>query len=404
MPENLIEAPDADAFWPDGAPVVEPDSMNGHNSEYIPRSGESVAPPENMGTRIEINDLLNFEPEKDHDSVLGNRYLCKGGSCVIVAQTSAGKSSVGMQMAVLFAIGLPFFGLKPRKPLRSLIVQAENDLGDTAEMLQGVLAGLELITGDLETDKALVEILRKNLIIIRDQTHIGSNFSTYAAKLVELHKPDLFWIDPMLSFFGDDINDQKAMSQFLRAELNPISEKTGIIWMLLHHTGKPSKDASKTQKSWSSRDFSYMGLGSSELSNWARAIICLMATSEDEFRMIFAKRGIRAGIMDGNMPATELHLAHSTDHICWRHIPKPKDAEEMEEPLAIFAKGCFSVGRPMTASEIVKRAAEKLQRGVRTCWKLWDSGDGPLASLFVGDGSGKFFPKGSSESSAPYKD
>ena len=401
MPENLIEAPDADAFWPDGAPVVEPDSMNGHNSEYIPRSGESVAPPENMGTRIEINDLLNFEPEKDHDSVLGNRYLCKGGSCVIVAQTSAGKSSVGMQMAVLFAIGLPFFGLKPRKPLRSLIVQAENDLGDTAEMLQGVLAGLELITGDLETDKALVEILRKNLIIIRDQTHIGSNFSTYAAKLVELHKPDLFWIDPMLSFYGDDINDQKAMSQFLRAELNPISEKTGIIWMLLHHTGKPSKDASKTQKSWSSRDFSYMGIGSSELSNWARAIICLMATSEDEFRMIFAKRGTRAGVVVGSTPTTELHLAYSTDHICWRHIPKPKDAEEMEEPIALYARTCNS---PMTATQIVKGAANHLQRGARTCWKLWDSGEGPLGSLFMPNGTGKFILKSTPKTTSYDKD
>lgn len=335
-----------------------------------------------MGQRIEIKDLLRFVPSEDKDSVIGRRYLCRGGSCVIVAQTSAGKSSLGMQMAVIFALGLPFFGLKPARPLKSVIVQAENDAGDTAEMLQGVLLGLELITGNIEDDKALVAVLEKNLIIIRDQTHVGQSFSGYAEKLVELHSPDLFWIDPLLSFYGDDINDQRAMSNFLRAELNPISERTGVIWMMLHHTGKPAKDAAKTQKHWSARDFSYMGVGSSELSNWARAIICLTATSEDEFRMIFAKRGWRAAIMDGATPVTELHLAYSSDHICWRQIPKPKEDEAMDSSIVAFVKS-LEGHDPLTASQIVKLAAEKLQRGVRTCWRMWDSGNGELAKSFL---------------------
>jgi len=305
-----------------------------------------------LGRRITIKDLLSFVPSDDGTNVLGNRYLCKGGSCVIVAQTAAGKSSLGMQMQVCFSLGLPFFGLKPVRPLKQIYLQAENDTGDTAEMFQGVLAGMGLIPDpkDTEAISALVKRLEENLIIIRDQTHVGHSFSAYAKKLVEIHKPDLFWIDPMLSFYGDDINDQSAMSNFLRAQLNPISESTGVIWMLLHHTGKPSKDAAKTQKNWSARDFSYMGIGSSELSNWARAIICLTATSEDEFRMIFAKRGWRAGLMSGDTPVTELHPAYSTDHICWRQIPKPKEDEEMTDEFMAFA---LKLERPMKASAIV---------------------------------------------------
>ncbi len=357
-----------------------------------------------MGKRIEIDDLLSFVPKEDKDSIIGNRYLCRGGSCVIVAQTSAGKSSLGMQMAIMFALGLPFHGMRPRKPLRSLIVQAENDIGDTAEMFQGVLLGLGLVSESTpEDNNALIKVLKKNLIIIRDQTHIGSGFSEYANKLVELHKPDLFWIDPMLSFFGDDINDQKAMSQFLRAELNPISERTGIIWMLLHHTGKPAKDASKTQKSWSSRDFSYMGLGSSELSNWARAIICLTATGEDEFRMIFAKRGWRAGVVDEKgHPTTELHLAYSSDHICWKSIPKPQEGDQLDNTLFSFAKTL--VGESLSASEIVHRAADALQRGERTVWKLWDSGSGPLGRLFKSDGLNRFTPLSTTPARSSVKD
>lgn len=402
MTKELLDAPEpeSDALWSNGEPVTEPPESHTRNgtSEYLPTDGERIALPESMGTRITIDAMLAFVPEEDNASVIGKRYLCRGGSCAIVAQTSAGKSSLGMQMAVMFALGMDFFGMKPARPLKSIIVQAENDLGDTAEMFQGILRGMGLITlEDVESGKKLILALTENLIIIRDQTHIGMNFPTYAAKLVEEHKPDLFWIDPMLSFFGDDINDQKAMSQFLRAELNPISERTGIIWMMLHHTGKPHKDAAKSQKNWSSRDFSYMGIGSSELSNWARAIICLTATGEDEFRMIFAKRGWRAGVLDDDgSPATELHLAYSTDHICWRRIPKPKEDDDMEDLFVAFSK---TVTRPLNPTTIVRRAAKDFKRGERTVWKMWGSGDGVLGKLFISDGSGLWMPKTSPVSS-----
>jgi len=394
---RAVPIPEETEIWPDGTPVCE---ENG-NGEYL--AGEDEKPAkESMGTRITIKELLSFVPAEDGSTVLGNRYLCKGGSCVIIAQTAAGKSSLGMQMAVCFAIGIPFFGLKPKRPLKSVYIQAENDPGDTAEMFQGVLAGMGLVPDpfDEEAIAHLVGILEKNLIIIRDQTHVGPGFAAYARKLVEEHHPDLFWIDPMLSFYGDDINDQKAMSRFLRASLNPISEETGIVWMLLHHTGKPSKDAAKTQKNWSSRDFSYMGIGSSELSNWARAIICLTATSEDEFRMIFAKRGWRAGLMDGQTPVSELNLAYSTDHICWRQIPKPKATEEMEEQIMAFS---ILVTEPMKASAIVRWASEHLKRGSRTCWSLWDSGNGQMGKYFVCDDKGLYQCRKLQEN-VPYRD
>lgn len=400
MSAKLKEAPipeDLEAeTWADGTPI-----MGNTNGEYLPTDNEQQ-PAESMGTRITIKELLTFVPEEDKSTVLGNRYLCKGGSCVIVAQTSAGKSSLGMQMAICFALGIPFFGLKPKKPLRSFYLQAENDVGDAAEMFQGVIQGMGLVPDpeDKEATEYLVKMLEKNLIIWRDQTHVGPGFSAYARKMVEDHKPDLFWIDPMLSFFGDDINDQKAMSRFLRANLNPISEETGIVWMLLHHTGKPSKDAAKTQKGWSSRDFSYMGIGSSELSNWARAIMCLTSTSEDEFRLIFAKRGWRAGIMDGTTPVTELNLAYSTDHICWRQIPKPKDVEEMTDQIMAFA---MTITEPTKATNIVKEASQVLKRGVRTCWTMWGSGEGPLGKYFVGDERGLFRCRKGQEN-VPYKD
>ena len=342
-----------------------------------------------MGQVITMRDLLSFVPAEDENSVLGDRYLCRGGSCAIVAETSAGKSALGMQMAICFALGMDFFGLKPVRALKSIIVQAENDIGDTAEMFQGVLLGMGLVDpADPKGQADIISRLEKNLIIIRDQTHIGMDFASYASKLVEIHQPDIFWIDPMLSFYGDDINDQKAMSSFLRAQLNPISERTGIIWMLLHHTGKPAKDAKKSQSSWNSRDFNYLGIGSSELSNWARAIITVVSQGEDEFKVVFAKRGWRAKVKDdGGNPTSELHLAHSSGHICWKRIPKPKDVEDMEELFTAFAR---TISGSLKSSEIVRRAAAEMQRGERTVWKFWESGNGPLGVHFIQAEDGKW--------------
>ena len=68
---------------------------------------------------------------------------------MIVGQSGIGKSSFAMQMAINWALGKATFGIAPECPLRSLIVQAENDRGDIAEMLQGkVLTGLGIKSTD----------------------------------------------------------------------------------------------------------------------------------------------------------------------------------------------------------------------------------------------------------------
>lgn len=355
-----------------------------------------------LGSRMEIDDLISFVPSDDKDSILGKRYLCRGGSCVIVGSTSAGKSSLGLQKAALWAVGASFFGLRPARPLRSLFIQAENDLGDMAEMVQGILLGTGLfVPGNDDHNRELGRQLRENLIIKRDQTHTGSNFGPFVRSLIEIHQPDLVWVDPMLSFFGDDVNNQQAMTRFLRGDLNPISEQTGIIWMLLHHTGKPDKNAKDNQKNWTSRDFAYLGIGSSELSNWARAIITMSNAGEDEFRVVFAKRGWRSGVTDesGN-PTTDLYLAHSGDMICWKRIPKPLPGNKMQDACTAFAA---TLQAPMRSSDIVKLAAKKLKRGERTLWNFWDSGEGVLGQLFNKTTDGLWIPK-KAVSTKPYKD
>lgn len=88
---------------------------------------EAQIQAEAIGDRILLSELAEFDAENDPDNILGNRWLCKGGSCLFVGQSGIGKSSLCMQMSMNWALGRTTFGIRPERPLKSLIVQAEND-------------------------------------------------------------------------------------------------------------------------------------------------------------------------------------------------------------------------------------------------------------------------------------
>lgn len=279
-----------------------------------------------IGTTVRIEDLEKFDPENDPNRLLGARWLCKGGSALLVGPSGVGKSSLTMQFACLLATGAPFFGIPVVRPLKVLVVQAENDEGDLAEMLAGVREGLNL---DAEFgDESAIATLKRNLVFVRDTTHTGARFVEAAHRLIERHKPDIVFLDPLLSFVGGDISKQEVCSAFLREGLNPIAEATGCCWVCVHHTGKPPSD--KTARAgWQSSDWAYSGIGSSELTNWARAALTLRQTGPGVFQLMLAKRGNRARAThpDGE-PTTVIWLRHSTTGgIFWEQCQPPAGEE-----------------------------------------------------------------------------
>jgi RecA-family ATPase len=279
-----------------------------------------------LGPPLRISQLGEYDTENDPNTVLGNRWLCRGGSLVVVGQSGIGKSSFSMQLSVLWALGQAAFNIKPVRPLKSLIIQAENDIGDLAEMFQGVRVGMGLSP----EHNALLE---ENLIFYRDTIHSGAEFARTAEILIKRHQPDLVWGDPLLNYIGDDASQQKVVSEFCGRLLNPISERTGIIWCFMHHTGKPSQDA-KAKQHWTGSDFAYSGLGSSALTNWAREVAVLMRTKTEEgqaptFRFELCKRRKRAGMTDtaGNT-SESIFVRHGERGICWQQCEQPVEPQK----------------------------------------------------------------------------
>jgi RecA-family ATPase len=153
-----------------------------------------------------------------------------------------GKSSFVMTAAIKWSIGQSLFGLVPVKPLKCLVIQAENDAGDLAIPFQDITEDINLFPDHKDT-------LRRNLVFKRMSTRTGEDFIAYARQQIDKYQPDIVIADPLLSYVGANVNAQVDMSKFLRNQLQPVLDETGVIWVFIHHTGKPPKeDNGKTNR------------------------------------------------------------------------------------------------------------------------------------------------------------
>jgi hypothetical protein len=84
---------------------------------------------------------------------------------------------------------------------------------------------------------------------------------------------------------------RKARSHEAENPLNPLLHEFNCAAVVVHHTNKPPK---KNEGSWSGTDLAYMGAGSAEWANWARAGLFLKsAPVSDIFELCAGKRGRR---------------------------------------------------------------------------------------------------------------
>ena len=328
-------------------------------------------------SEIGFKSLVDFDIQHDPNCLLGNRWLCKGGAVLWIGQAGLGKSSMLIQAAMNWGCGADFFGIKPVHALKSLIIQAENDQGDLAEMIQGVMAAMRADEPDPAVQANLIDTFEQQLVFVRATVHTGKDFGRLLRKLVRKHKPDLVWIDPLLSYAGGDISKQEVASEFLRNILNPVILESGIGLMVMHHTGKPNADA-KSKSHWNEDDLAYHAFGSSELPNWARAACVLRSTGEGNYELCFGKRRNRTGARDVAMEITNtIYLRHSEVGIYWNQVAKPDGVDDEYKPRkkvncreVILEEMSLIDG--MKASEVQRLIAAETGIAKSRFWQIWN--------------------------------
>jgi hypothetical protein len=313
-------------------------------TEFLPAAEAAaveaqVAKIQEPPTVTALGDLRAPAYGNDPTELLKHRFLYRGAICLLCGPTGVGKSALLMQAAIYWAVGKAFFGILPgeiyqKQGMRILLVQAENDEGDLVEMRDGVLAGCDDLTDEEK------ELARRRIQVKTVCDKCGEIFAAYLAVLIAETGPyDLVMVDPAFAYLGGDSNTQKDVSHFMRELLNPLLQKHQVGMVLAHHTNKPLRG--KEKDNWEAGDYAYLGAGSAEWINPARAALAIRSIGSDSvFEFRAAKRGKRLRWQDANGNPTNAKLiAHDgrPGVICW-HAATPADAADLEAA----AKG----GRP----------------------------------------------------------
>lgn len=277
---------------------------------------------------MELDKLLAFDAANDPDCVIGRRWLCKGGSLILVGQAGTGKSSLAMSLAISLAAFRPWFGITAKRPLRVLICQAENDLGDCSEQVQGAIVGANLTPPELAQ-------VKENLLITRNVTAVGPRFVPMLEALVAKHRADFVIVDPILSFCGIDVSDQREVTEFLRMQLNPMLKRTGVILCAMAHTPKPRSASDRDSETQA--DLAYAMQGSAEWANYFREVGCLFRQQGEApvFKLSFTKRKARSGMRNAlGDYANDIFIRHAREpgQIRWEYATTEEIGQKPETP------------------------------------------------------------------------
>jgi 5S rRNA maturation endonuclease (ribonuclease M5) len=348
---SVKDVSDYIATFPDKADAAERFSVMAESAAFWTPETAPEPGPETARTL----DRFALGTEAASRTLAGDRWLSRGGSVLLCGPTGVGKSSFVMQLGIDYALGRPFFGIAPSGKLSVLIVQAENDDPDIAETRDGIFDGLAL------TEAQRAEACQR-IKVVCETTRTGADFVALLSELAETHKPDLIVVDPLFAFLGDSVCEQKAVSTFLRNGVNAVLKRHSAGLVLVHHVNKPR--SGKDKPDWQAGDFAYLGAGTAELANWARAVVVIRSVgSHSVFEIVLGKRGRRAGLCDGEGNALySFHAKHAAKGIHWEPAGEDDLPVDGDSRCAVTVKDVaaeFDGGQVHNYAKLVEILVEK---------------------------------------------
>ena len=281
-----------------------------------------------------------FKPETDEDPqelLRGSdegkgRILCKRHIALLSGETGVGKSTLITQLAIMFALGQPLFGLTPKRPLKIFMFQAENDERDMWEKLDGTIENVVKPLG-LEGYEAT---LKKNLLFERESCGLkGEAFTKYVKKCCDVYHPDLIIADPLFSYIGSDVSDQGKVSDWIR-NLFELCKKECFAMFIIHHFNKPRGEKKDSTV--------YSASGSAELMNTARVVFNIERKIGRFYRFSVFKRDDRLGWKDASDNQTnEILIKRAVPPFEFWSELDPEDLAELKDD---GKRSAVNVGRP----------------------------------------------------------
>ena len=310
---------------------------------------------------------------EDPDCLFQNRWLRRGMCGAIVSTSGVGKSSFSMQAATVWAGGQECLGVRPLRPLKIGIFQSEDDEYDVANFRDRIRIGL---AAELDWTPEQIQAAESRVTFCALDGTTGARFVEHVRRKQARHHFDLIIVNPLFAFFGADMNDGNAMTTFLRHGIDTVikADETKCGCIIIHHTGKPNKDAMNQGEIFKA----YLGSGSGEFTNYIRSALVLTPWNGGKlpgvFDLIAAKHGDKLAWRDDDgKPTTKKTVCYAN------RLPEYADDETkrgmiywVEPDAAQFAELKKTANAATTAKTNqpppIERCAAVVAELIRTAW------------------------------------
>jgi RecA-family ATPase len=252
-----------------------------------------------------VVDLLHEEIDYSQN-ILGDLWLERNTYAIIQGTSGIGKSMVAVQIGVEAALGRLVFGLRVERPLRVLIVQAEDSKND--RILQTTCIHKLAVT----KEERLTVSQNLRIVTPRKRTHRGKALFDFLADAFRDCEFDLFILNPAFAFLDGDVNGTESVGDFLRTQLQEFLRAKNAAAIVVHHVPRPPKSG----KARAADTTMYSAHGSAEWTNAPRASITIERTKVPHvFEFKISKRGGRR-----SLPSPFCRRSTGSERKIWRSM------------------------------------------------------------------------------------
>ncbi|TVM15778.1 hypothetical protein DPQ33_13815, partial [Oceanidesulfovibrio indonesiensis] len=240
--------------------------------ELASMGGQAVAEAVTVKTGADLLEM-SFP-----DNPLIGGLLDERESLLVCGPSGLGKSVLTLNMAFSLAMP-PMNGLwgafdVPR-PLKTAFIQSENTAKATKKRIEKIIRANPSWRSAL--DRFAFPFVNDDLRLSGVLTE--TTFAAKVERVVEETQSDVLILDPLISYHGEDENDNAAMRRSLDA-LTAICDRLRVACIVVHHIGKTDDTGKAT----------FSGRGASAIGDWCANILSMNPVLDD--------RGERTNIIE----------------------------------------------------------------------------------------------------------